>query len=265
MMYKHTAALKRDAKDALKGRWKEAVLLNLVPSLLQIFIMFMSVIVIAAAFAFVTNFGMSNLMYEGDAHVAESTSSTLASLTASMSLFSGSPIITFILSFLSIGISFTFLDVLRKGKEQTMSMKEAFRLFNAIDLIPVLLISILSYIFTYLWTLLLVIPGIIKRYAYSQANFIYKDMSTYQDTRHMGATTYITESRQLMDGHKGRLFLLDLSFIGWYIVGILTAGIGLLWINPYVNATKAAFYNDLAKDRYLIVVEEEEEEDWTNF
>ncbi len=55
----------------------------------------------------------------------------------------------------------------------------------------------------------------------------------------------ITASRRLMKGQKGRLFWLDLSFIGWHILAILTIGIGYLWLNPYISATKAAFYEDL--------------------
>ena len=81
----------------------------------------------------------------------------------------------------------------------------------------------------------------------------------------MGATSFITESRELMSGHKGRLFWLDISFIGWYIVGMITLGIGFLWINPYINATKAAFYDDLSKGKFLETPIEEDDEVWTSF
>lgn len=57
----------------------------------------------------------------------------------------------------------------------------------------------------------------------------------------------ITRSRQLMYGHKMDYFLLVLSFLGWDLLGVLTLGIGFLWIAPYQNATYAAFYNDLVK------------------
>ncbi|HAX1154783.1 TPA: DUF975 family protein, partial [Enterococcus faecium] len=54
--------------------------------------------------------------------------------------------------------------------------------------------------------------------------------------------------RKLMDGYKGQLFWLDLSFIGWHILALATAGIGYLWLSPYISATKAAFYEQLPKD-----------------
>ena len=51
-----------------------------------------------------------------------------------------------------------------------------------------------------------------------------------------------------MNGYKGQLFWLDLSFIGWHILAWLTCGIGYLWLNPYIYATKAVFYNNLSEE-----------------
>lgn len=279
-MYKSTGDLKREAKSSLKGRWKEAVMLNLVPSILQILSMIFMAIVIAGVIALIALFSSgefdsainSSSSYNSfenaatwEAEYSDSSSSAAAAFASMGATPFLSPIISFVMMFLTIGISFTFLDVVRKRQKQSMSFKDAFRLFNGNDFVPVLLINILIYIFTFLWSLLLFIPGIVKGYSYSQANFIYKDLSATRDTRSMGATTFITESRELMKGHKWRLFWLDITFIGWYILGMLTFGIAMLWINPYINATKAAFYNDLAKDRYLQNDEEPDEEIWTSF
>lgn len=281
-MYKSSGELKREAKDSLKGRWKEAVILNLVPSIIQIVSIFVTTLLVIAfgffiAYVSSNETSISDMMNPGYEKVSEtyeweneyddsSIGASAASAAASVSSapFVG-PIFSFVMTFLTIGISFTFLDVIRKGRQQDMSFKEAFRLFNGNDFVPVLLINILSYIFQYLWTLLFVIPGIVKFYSYSQANFIYKDLSATRDTRSMGATSFITESRELMSGHKGRLFWLDISFIGWYIVGMITLGIGFLWINPYINATKAAFYDDLSKGKFLETPIEEDDEVWTSF
>ena len=102
-------------------------------------------------------------------------------------------------------------------------------------------------IFTFLWSLLFIIPGIVKSYAYSQAYYIYYD--TYQTTGQTpGYLDTITASRRIMDGHKGQLFWLDLSFIGWHLLAVLTLGIGYLWLSPYIAATKAAFYEELPKE-----------------
>ena len=296
-MYKTSGQLKQEARNSLQGRWKEAVILNLVPSLLQMISMFLIGLLVAGMFFFISmfvtsssfesfesqsNVGRTNIeqMFDEDFFEDEvdswyqeynddysSSSSSIASAAASASSSSFmAPIMNLVISFLMIGISFTFLDVVRKGKDQSMEFKDAFRVFNGIDFIPIFLIRILTYIFTALWSLLFVIPGIIKSYSYSQSYFIYKDLATHKDVRGMGATSFISESRDLMHGHKGRLFWLDVSFIGWYLLGFLTLGIGLLWINPYVTTTKAAFYNDLAKDKYLSFEEvEEEDEEWTSF
>ncbi|MFW7420050.1 DUF975 family protein [Vagococcus fluvialis] len=296
-MYKTSGQLKQEARNSLQGRWKEAVILNLVPSLLQMISMFLIGLLVAGMFFFISmfatsssfesfesqsNVGRTNIeqMFDEDFFEDEvdswyqeynddysSSSSSIASAAASASSSSFmAPIMNLVISFLMVGISFTFLDVVRRGKDQSMEFKDAFRVFNGIDFIPIFLINILTYIFTALWSLLFVIPGIIKSYSYSQSYFIYKDLATHKDVRGMGATSFISESRDLMHGHKGRLFWLDVSFIGWYLLGFLTLGIGLLWINPYVTTTKAAFYNDLAKDKYLSFEEvEEEDEEWTSF
>ncbi|MGO3731900.1 MAG: DUF975 family protein [Vagococcus sp.] len=291
-MYKTSAQLKQEAKASLQGRWKEAVILNLVPSLIKIItVFFMTLILIlpvmifatfstdkdSASYEFKSSFveGFKEGLNEsgddfGDDEFSLSSSSNSAGLAASTSVASKSwmgPVFSFVITFLTIGISFTFLDVIRKGNEQDMRMSHAFRLFNGVDFVPVLLINILMNFFISLWTMLLIVPGIVKYYSYSQSNFIYKDISESKDTKTMGVTSFITESRELMNGHKGRLFWLDLTFIGWQLVGLITFGIGYLFITPYINTTKAAFYDDLAKDRYLALDADmiEEDDEWTNF
>lgn len=87
-----------------------------------------------------------------------------------------------------------------------------------------------------MWSLLLVIPGIIATYRYSLAFYV------LCDNPGMSVTECVNESKRLMDGHKGRLFCLHLSFIGWRLLSALTLGIGDLWLNPYVSAATSAFY-----------------------
>ena len=95
-------------------------------------------------------------------------------------------------------------------------------------------------LYTFLWTLLFVIPGIIKGFSYAMTPFILADAPD------LTATQAITRSRKLMDGHKWELFLLSLTFVGWEILGALSFGIGLLWVTPYKNAAYAAFYRQIA-------------------
>ena len=111
------------------------------------------------------------------------------------------------------------------------------------DLGDNIIIGILNAVFIALWSLLFVIPGIVKSYSYSMAYYIKLDHPEYTPTE------AITESRRLMNGNKMRLFCLQLSFIGWAIVCIFTFGIGTLWLIPYMNAANAEFYQDLVMGR----------------
>jgi hypothetical protein len=104
-----------------------------------------------------------------------------------------------------------------------------------------------------LWYLLLLIPGIVKGYAYSMAPYI------LADNPHLGAKRALELSQRMTAGHKGRMWILDLSFIGWYILGMLALLIGTLFVLPYVNATQAELYVTLrtqALERGLCTAEE---------
>lgn len=99
---------------------------------------------------------------------------------------------------------------------------------------------LLKDIFIALWTMLFIIPGLIKIYSYRMVPYILRD------NPELSAGEVISRSRQMMDGHKWRSFVLDLSFIGWYLLGALTFGIVLvLWTAPYHNSTEAALYMEL--------------------
>lgn len=91
------------------------------------------------------------------------------------------------------------------------------------------------------WSLLFVIPGIVAAYRYSMATYI------MAENPNMQATEAIERSKALMDGRKGGLFCLDLSFIGWALLAVLTAGIGNLWLVPYMTVSRAAFYRSLPR------------------
>ena len=91
------------------------------------------------------------------------------------------------------------------------------------------------------WSLLFVIPGIIAAYRYSMATYIMAENPT------IAPTEAIERSKALMDGRKGDLFCLDLSFFGWALLTVLTAGIGALWLTPYMAVSRAAFYRSLPR------------------
>lgn len=98
----------------------------------------------------------------------------------------------------------------------------------------------LNDLFLTLWTLLLIVPGIIKSYSYRMVPYI------IADEPELSPTETITRSRQMMDGHKWHTFCYDLSFIGWALLTILTCGlVGLFWFGPYKNNSDAALYLEL--------------------
>ena len=114
-----------------------------------------------------------------------------------------------------------------------------------------ILLQFLSALFVALWTLLLIVPGIIKAYAYSMAFYIQQDQPN-KDWKYC-----LDKSQEIMKGHKWDLFVLDLSFIGWWIVGFLCLFVGTLWVRPYYEMTKANFYLELIKGEEPVAEEGE--------
>lgn len=136
------------------------------------------------------------------------------------------------------GIAIYFLG-LSKGEHP-----EPFKVFDAFkNLFSYIMLFFETFIFTYLWTLLLIIPGIIKSLSYSMATYI------LIENPNMNPLDAITESRRLMDGHKWEYFVLQLSFIGWMLLSVLTFGIGYFWLVPYIQTTTANYYIELKKEK----------------
>lgn len=96
-------------------------------------------------------------------------------------------------------------------------------------------------LFTFFWFLLLIIPGIVKSFAYSMTPYILAD----PDFDNLSPTEAITKSRQMMDGHKMEFFLLGLSFIGWILLIFVTFGIAAFYVGPYMTQTMAEFYYEV--------------------
>lgn len=100
-------------------------------------------------------------------------------------------------------------------------------------------VNFLVGLFTFLWSLLFVIPGIVKTLSYSMSMYV------LAENKGKPALECIKESKVITNGHKMDLFVLGLSFIGWILLGYITLGIGYIWILPYVEATYTNAYNRL--------------------
>ena len=108
----------------------------------------------------------------------------------------------------------------------------------------------LTFVYIFLWTLLLIIPGIIKSYSYALTVYI------SEDNPELTPEECINKSMEMMNGNKWKLFLLDLSFIGWLFLSILTLGIALLWFRPYLETARIYFYEDLKSSLETKAIEE---------
>ena len=102
-------------------------------------------------------------------------------------------------------------------------------------------LSILIGVFTFLWSLLLYIPGIIKALSYSMAMYV------LADNPEMTAREALRESKIIMHGHKWELFVLSLSFILWSLLGVVTIGIAYVYVIPYMSTTIANFYQKIKR------------------
>ncbi len=99
-------------------------------------------------------------------------------------------------------------------------------------------------LYIFLWLLLLFVPGVIKAYSYRMVPYI------LAENPDMPANEIITRSREMMDGNKWKAFVLDLSFIGWILLGVVTFGIvQVFWAGPFIHSTNAALYVKLREQQ----------------
>ena len=139
---------------------------------------------------------------------------------------------------ITLGVSGYFLKLIRKEGPIIEDMFKGFRFF-----VKTFVLNLLITVFTLLWTLLLIIPGIIAAFRYSMAYYI------MMDNPELSAFKALSESKRMMVGNKFQLFLLYFSFLGWFLLGVVTLGLAFLWVNPYFETAKANFYQDL-KENY---------------
>lgn len=137
---------------------------------------------------------------------------------------------------LTLGFLGYFVHKARGEKAEIENLFEGFKNFGTSFLLYVLV-----GVFTFLWSLLLVVPGIIKAISYSMSFFILRDNPG------MSAMDALNASKKMMNGYKWKLFTLCLSFIGWCLLCGLTFGIGYLWLSPYMTLSATNFYENLKK------------------
>jgi uncharacterized membrane protein len=152
-----------------------------------------------------------------------------------------------ILGPLVVGESYLLLDVIDNNSKGDR-LEFLFEGFKK-SFLNSFLAELLSKLFIFLWSLLFIIPGVIKFFSYKMVPYI------IAENPDIDAIAAITLSREMMNGHKFRLFKLYLSFIGWVLLSILTLGIGLILLLPYVKLSVANFYREL-KPLKKVMIEE---------
>lgn len=232
------------ARRALSGKWGSAVLTTLVASILGADIMVnggSSTSGITNSVTNVVNRGNGDgSSYDGILASMSITSMTyiLGAVMAVVSILIIVRLVQYVIgSFVSLGLIQYNLDLI-DGKDVEFG-----QIFSKASMFgKAFWLRLRMDIFTFLWTLLLIIPGIIKSYAYSMSGFILAENSE------MTAKEAMKVSEKMMAGNKWRLFCLQFSFIGWQLLCILSLGIGFLWLTPYMNAATAAFYDEISRE-----------------
>jgi len=149
---------------------------------------------------------------------------------------------TLINGILAFGIATLMLRFVRTGEVRLSDLFAAFgkRFVN------LFLLGLVKALYILLWSLLFIIPGIVRAYAYAFAEHIAADNPEWE------WKLCLKQSKQLTNGYKAQLFALDLGFIGWYIVGLLCLGVGILWVIPYHISARTCFYEALLEKERLI-------------
>lgn len=233
---KTSSELKSIARDALSGRWGIAILAGFIASLLGG--------ISGSGGGVSVNFSNNSTDVSGSQLPpgvdAEAYQQILTALIALAGIFFVVVIVYAVVALVigsAVGVGYAKfnLDLVdwKGAKIETM-----FSRFNTIK--TAIAANLLRALYVTLWTLVFVIPGIVAGYSYAMVNYV------MAENPGLTAREALRESKRLMDGNRFRLFCLELSFIGWIVLGILTFGIALLWIVPYMQTTLAAFYRDIS-------------------
>ena len=223
-MKKTFKELKREARVALKGKWGEGVLV------IFIYVLFAFLCGLPSSYFEVTHPDYQTSIWK---YMAQGTIFGFIIPTTLLSLFVQIP--------LSVGLDNSFRLLLGGNKDLTDNMfKLGFKNYWH-NLGGMLLVSLCVF----LWSLLFIIPGIIKAFSYAMIPLV------LVDNPELSCREAMKRSQELMRGNKWRYFCLVLSFIGWILLGLLTLGIGYFWLFPYIYTTIGAFYNDLKVQKGL--------------
>lgn len=220
------------ARVSLSGNWGMAVLICFVGALLG---GIQTVVPVSASYQY--GEGMSLQIFGLNMNLDQLPVEMLGMLTFMLGVISIYSLAQFVVGgAVELGMCAYFS---KRALGENADIKDEFSYFQYFG--KALGLRIVTSIFIFLWTLLLVVPGIIASYRYAMATYILAEHPE------MGIMEAIEASKQMMDGNKWALFCLDFSFIGWALLSACTLGIGDLFLNPYTRMATAHFYLNLSR------------------
>ncbi len=148
--------------------------------------------------------------------------------------------LTLVASFFTSTLSVGFYSYILKMTRQEEYKKEEIFCFVK-DILPITAIGILMMVFTFLWGILLIIPGVIAALSYSMVFYL------YIENKERSPMEYLTLSKEMMKGYKWNYFVFAFSFLGWIFLSIITLGIALIWTIPYIIISQTVYYDELKK------------------
>ncbi|MBE6903277.1 MAG: DUF975 family protein [Ruminococcaceae bacterium] len=239
--------LKNNAKEMLKKHYWEVFLVCFILSIISSGISSVSSGMGSAGFNFNIDLSAPNSPFNNDMLPSEA---VLGFLTVFIIALAVAGILFVISIAFNIFVAFPFSVGVNKYILNSYRDKNEFNdmifCFKANRYIPTVKAMALRFLYEFLWSLLFIIPGIVKGYAYSMVPYI------LADNPQIGAKRAIELSQQMTKGEKGEIFILDLSFIGWYLLGtIVCCGLGTVFVVPYAMSTKAYLYMIL-RDKAII-------------
>lgn len=233
---RNASSFRQQAREALSGNWPTAIITTLVAGLLggSLFVQQTGMNIVTTSQQTMQNQDIQYNLPDG----GYGTNVLLGAAVFSGSLILIISLIQFLVGgFVSLGLIQFNMNLIDKKPVDFMDI------FSKSDMfVKALFLRLRLTVFTFLWTLLFIIPGIIKSYSYSMSGFIMTENPEISSKEAMEV------SMKMMSGNKWRLFCLQLSFIGWYLLGALACGIGIFFVQPYVNAAIAAFYDDVSRN-----------------
>lgn len=227
------------ARDVLAGKWKNAVLVGLVASLLGA--------ADGTDWDVNINFDAGNLKASLGLG-GQTIFTTSGTLNSDISAFLAGGVAYFVIAAIVMGIALFILGSVigvgyRKYNLNLVDRQEA-GFENLFAYFPhwknAFKTKLLKTIYEILWTMLFIIPGVIASYSYAMTDYI------LTENPELTAKEAIEKSKDMMEGNRWRLFCLEISFFGWVILSLLTLGIGSLWLTPYMEASMAAFYREVS-------------------